>query len=1455
MGNQRSLPTKTATADRLRGMAIAPKSPSATHSSAHPLLQLQRQIGNQAVNQLIQAKLKVGKAHDTYEQEADRVADTVMRIPDAVVQQQPSSNTGQISPFVQRQTEEKKEETAQAKPEIGQITPFIQRQAEDKKEEPVQTLQRQAEDKKEEPVQTLQRQAEDKKEEPVQTKEIAEQTPEVTPDVENRIQSMQSGGQPLPGSTRNFFESRFGYDFSGVRVHTDSQADDVSRKLNAQAFTIRQNVFFSAGRYEPHTTQGKWLLAHELTHTVQQQSSKPLTANSPSVQSYPDKHTLNHAPVKLHRKAATGAISISSNTPSVIARKVGGKKSPASPAQDPAFKAVVERTKATAKKQKQHPPAKNKAAEAQAAAKSPANEVASKAAGNQVQQMDQQQPKPFDRKAFKAALLSKIQATAPKNLKEADEFKESGKLSTVKGDLTGQVDTSKKQSQGNVEAKVKAAPSTSGIEPKSVTPLPPTEKGVPPAKVGAAQAAPKPKTADEVSLQEGSQSLDQKMADAEVTDEQLKKSKEPDFQTAADAKKEAQTDAVKAPQEYRKQEQAVLNQAQNQAAATAQTQLTGMHATRGQLQNQVTGSQRQTQSKDEQERARVANEIQAIYDQTKQKAEARLSKLDTEVNQAFDSGANQAQQAFENYVKRRMDAYKDERYSGAIGAGQWVADKFLGLPDEVNVFYREGRDLYLKLMDAVLDKVSATVEKGLNEAKAEIAKGRKAVQDYVNKQPANLRKAAQDAAQTIQSQFDQLEQSVNDKQNQLIESLAQKYNEKLQAIDARIEAMQAENRGLVDQALDAVAGVIKTILELKNMLMGVLAKAASAIKKIIKDPIGFLGNLVAGVKQGFMNFVGNIGAHLQKGLMGWLFGAIAEAGIQLPESFDLKGILGLVMQVLGMTWAFIRARAVKILGEPVVKALETTAEIFQILITQGPAGLWEYIKEQLSNLKDVVIEGIKSFVTESIIKAGVTWIIGLLNPAGAFIKACKAIYDIIMFFVERGSQIIALVNAVTDSVSAIADGAIGAAASAVENALSKAVPVVISFLAALLGVTGITGKIRSIIEKVQAPVSKAIDWVINKAYNLVKKAGKLLGFGKEKKDDKADPEHDKKVTAGLTQLHTEERKYDQSGKLSLENAHKVASNVKRNNPVFKSITVIDGGNAWKYHYVASPEENEPSGLAKVEDDNQKVRQQDLIIEESFDKKNEYWTVKISARVGGKKVLFGSGTMVVKNPEEYIFIAKPEAKNYQFEQEGVALEELVKKEAATVYEKAKKTSPEDVKSEISRGDIIVKGPKIVGPQLEINLYARVLDREVWWGDATIDIDSETGELLLDTKNKIVYAQKIDKLTIKGGIKFTDVAQEEMNKAWDAYAHKGVLKRIQASLAEDNKSSFQSAFESLKRAKPDLSDDDIASQAIESTPLAKGRRRAGYIKLIVSISDMVERNGIKVPNKIHVIAEKP
>jgi hypothetical protein len=102
----------------------------------------------------------------------------------------------------------------------------------------------------------------------------------------------------------------------------------------------------------------------------------------------------------------------------------------------------------------------------------------------------------------------------------------------------------------------------------------------------------------------------------------------------------------------------------------------------------------------------------------------------------------------------------------------------------------------------------------------------------------------------------------------------------------------------------------------------------------------------------------------------------------------------------------------------------------------------------------------------------------LLNPASAFVKACKMIVDVIGFFIERGAQIIAVINSVLDSLEAIIAGNISGAANLVESVLGKAIPVVISFLASLLGLGGFSDKIKQIVKAVQAPINKAIDWLL-----------------------------------------------------------------------------------------------------------------------------------------------------------------------------------------------------------------------------------------------------------------------------------------------------------------------------------------------------------------------------------------
>jgi Domain of unknown function (DUF4157) len=95
-------------------------------------------------------------------------------------------------------------------------------------------------------------------------------TPRVTPQVDARIRRAAGGGEPLPVSEREFFEPRFGHDFSKVRVHSDAQAASLAEAVDASAFTLGHNIFFNSRRYQPSSPSGRHLLAHELTHVVQQ---------------------------------------------------------------------------------------------------------------------------------------------------------------------------------------------------------------------------------------------------------------------------------------------------------------------------------------------------------------------------------------------------------------------------------------------------------------------------------------------------------------------------------------------------------------------------------------------------------------------------------------------------------------------------------------------------------------------------------------------------------------------------------------------------------------------------------------------------------------------------------------------------------------------------------------------------------------------------------------------------------------------------------------------------------------------------------------------------------------------------------------------------------------------------------------------------------------------------------
>src|SRR5258708_475567 len=127
-----------------------------------------------------------------------------------------------------------------------------------------------------------------------------------------------------------------------------------------------------------------------------------------------------------------------------------------------------------------------------------------------------------------------------------------------------------------------------------------------------------------------------------------------------------------------------------------------------------------------------------------------------------------------------------------------------------------------------------------------------------------------------------------------------------------------------------------------------IKKTGAALKSILKNPLPFVGNLVKAAKQGFLNFADHFLEHLKAGLIDWLTGSLP--GIYIPKAFSLVEIAKFAFSVLGLTWANIRQKLVKAVGETAVKAMETGFDIVVTLVRDGPAAAWDKIKEQLGNL-------------------------------------------------------------------------------------------------------------------------------------------------------------------------------------------------------------------------------------------------------------------------------------------------------------------------------------------------------------------------------------------------------------------------------------------------------------------------------------------------------------------------
>ncbi|MFE2880835.1 DUF4157 domain-containing protein [Streptomyces roseus] len=273
-----------------------------------------------------------------------------------------------------------------------------------------------------------------------------------------------------------------------------------------------------------------------------------------------------------------------------------------------------------------------------------------------------------------------------------------------------------------------------------------------------------------------------------------------------------------------------------------------------------------------------------------------------------------------------------------------------------------------------------------------------------------------------------------------------------------------------------------------QQVLAVFRRIGAAFGLVAADPVRFLGNLLSAVMGGFRAFGSNILHHLRTGIFEWLVGTL-RGTVQLPTRWDFAGVLGLVLQILGLTYSALRSVLVEIIGERSVRYVEEAFDFLRSVVARGLAAAWDKIKEFAGNLAETVIQGIRDWVTRSVVGAALTKLVTLFNPVGAVIQAVITTYNTVMFFIERAQQIGRLLHSVLDSVESVARGNTAASADLVERTLATTLPVILGFLARMVGLGNVAEPVRRVIGNVRAAVLNAVRrvarWIADRARGLL----------------------------------------------------------------------------------------------------------------------------------------------------------------------------------------------------------------------------------------------------------------------------------------------------------------------------------------------------------------------------------
>jgi hypothetical protein len=287
----------------------------------------------------------------------------------------------------------------------------------------------------------------------------------------------------------------------------------------------------------------------------------------------------------------------------------------------------------------------------------------------------------------------------------------------------------------------------------------------------------------------------------------------------------------------------------------------------------------------------------------------------------------------------------------------------------------------------------------------------------------------------------------------------------LSGTEAILRAVSAVFQPTIQKVLDLGREVITKLGEILfkyvmkwiggDEILATLEKARDTFEIIIQNPVGFIRNLFAALKQGFEDFGRGALSYIKGGLLAWLTDELKSAGITLPKTLNLKEIGGIVLQVLGITKENFRKLVVEEIGEEALarieKGLAGGLDILREVQEQGPIALWNRALVYVKDLTDMVVTALGEWIGKVIITEAVKRLAPLLTPIGAAVEVVLDVIKTVQIVFDQIRKLAALIKGIVDAIAEIALGKIGPAAGKIVDTLVNAIPVVISFLAGYIG--------------------------------------------------------------------------------------------------------------------------------------------------------------------------------------------------------------------------------------------------------------------------------------------------------------------------------------------------------------------------------------------------------------------